>query len=661
MKIAATLRGLLLALTTLLCSAASAQAATVTEFSEGITLPASPVEIAAGPDGNLWFTEHDGDAIGRITPSGVVTEFLEGISVGSGPLGTTPGPDGNLWFTEYDAGRIGRITPAGVVTEFSAGISSGSSPRSIVTGADGNLWYTDTNGRRIGRITPAGVVTEFSIDTGFGGGPNAITLGPDGNVWWTEPGSIGRMTPAGTYTRFTGSYGNLLWIAAGPDGNLWVTQYFGPIRRFTSAGVLTGTFTLPEEISPFGITAGPDGNLWFTDSGYDSIGRITPAGAIAIVSTGVSLGSDPRDLTAGPDGNLWFTEQSLDQIGRITPSILPPVVAAADPTAVTTTSATLNGTVDAGGVETLARFEYGPTTAYGAQTEAQFVADAVAEPVIAALTNLQPSTTYHFRLVAAGGGGSAQSADRTFTTAAVPVQPPQPPPPTPAACSNGRDDDRDGFADGADPRCHADANPRNATSFQPQGPSEAPVDDPTLVCRSGGLTLVSAERTSQGRRIRLRGVANPSEAGKRVGLYADARRVGTAPVRANGSFSATVAAPRRSAASARYHARLGASRSQTLAVQRRLAGVRLSVSGSRVVLSGRTVGRRPRSVELLGRAAGCGAFKRLAIARVRRNGSFTVSAAAFGDVDIAAYRVRIAAAGAAGARESTPPRAVMLR
>ena len=655
---AMTLRGVLLALTTLLCAAGSAQAATVTEFWEGITLPATPMEIVAGIDGNLWFTESDGDAIGRITPSGVVTEFLDGISAGSAPLGITNGPDGNLWFTEYDAGRIGRITPAGVVTEFSAGISPGSSPRSIVTGADGNLWYTDTNGRRIGRISTAGVVTEFSIDTGVGGGPNAITRGPDGNVWWTESGGIGRITPAGVVTRFTGG-GEGMGIAAGPDGNLWTTEYFGPIRRFTTGGVLTGTFPLPAEMSPFGITAGPDGNLWFTDSGYDSIGRITPAGAIAIVSTGVSLGSDPRDITAGPDGNLWFTEQSLDQIGRITPSILPPVVSVGEPTAVTPTSATLNGAVNPDGVETLARFEYGPTTQYGAQTAVQFVADNAAEPVTAALTGLQPSTTYHYRLVAVGGGGSVQSPDRTFTTAAV-TQPPPPPPPA-AACSNGRDDDRDGFADRADPRCHADGNPRNAASYQPQDASEAPVDDPTLVCRTGGLALVSAERTTQGRRIRLRGVADPGQAGNRVGLYASGRRAGNAPVRANGSFSGTVAAPRRAAAGVRYQARIGTLRSQTVAVQRRLAGVRLSVSGGRVVVSGRIVGRRPRSVELLGRSAGCGAFRRLATVRVSRSGRFSVGAAAFGEVDIAAYRVRIAAAGAAGARESTPPQAVVLR
>ena len=52
----------------------------VTEFSAGISADASPNHIVAGLDGNLWFTEFDGDRIGRITPSGVVSEFTAGIS-----------------------------------------------------------------------------------------------------------------------------------------------------------------------------------------------------------------------------------------------------------------------------------------------------------------------------------------------------------------------------------------------------------------------------------------------------------------------------------------------------------------------------------------------------------------------------------------------------
>jgi streptogramin lyase len=34
-----------------------------------------PFDVAAGPDGNLWFTEFGSDKIGRITPTGTITEF----------------------------------------------------------------------------------------------------------------------------------------------------------------------------------------------------------------------------------------------------------------------------------------------------------------------------------------------------------------------------------------------------------------------------------------------------------------------------------------------------------------------------------------------------------------------------------------------------------
>jgi streptogramin lyase len=649
-------RTLLLALLAVLCNCAAASAATVTEFFDGVSLGSSPFDIAAGPDGNLWFTESEADQVGRITPSGEVTEFSDGIELGSGPTGITAGPDGNMWFTEYDAGRIARITPAGDVTEFDDGITAGSSPRDIVAGPDGNLWYTDTNGRRIGRITTAGVVTEFSVDSGVGGGPQSIAVGADGNLWFTEfANGLGRMTTGFSFTRFPGSFG-AEGIATGADGNLWVTGYFGPIQRITTSGVVTGTFTLPSYVSPEGIAAGPDGNLWFTDSADDSIGRITPAGDVILVTTGVSLGSDPRDITAGPDGNLWFTEQTAAQIGRITPSIDPPTVTIDDATSITATTAALNGSVDTKSLDGSVRFDYGTTDAYGSQTPAQFASVPAATPVSAALTGLQPATTYHYRLVATSDGGDAQSPDRTFTTSA------QAPPPAPApACSNGRDDDRDGSTDGRDPRCHADGDPRNSDSYRPLAASESPRDDPVLACSAKGLAIVAAELVSKPRRVRIRGLADPSLVKRQVGIYLGPRRVGNARVQSDGSFVVTFAVTRGSPAGARYQASLDALRSQTVTPQRRLTGVRLSVKAGRVVLSGSTTGRRPRSVELLGRAGGCGAFARLATARVSSSGAFRLTAAAPTTVDIATYRVRIAATGAAGAREATAPRAIRLR
>jgi streptogramin lyase len=51
----------------------AAQANTITEFSAGITGGAGSTYITAGPDGNLWFTEQNGNRIGRITTGRITT------------------------------------------------------------------------------------------------------------------------------------------------------------------------------------------------------------------------------------------------------------------------------------------------------------------------------------------------------------------------------------------------------------------------------------------------------------------------------------------------------------------------------------------------------------------------------------------------------------
>ena len=61
----------------------------------------TPEDIALGPDGNLWFTEYQGFAIGRLTTSGTLTEFNLGQQGYGYPDDIVAGPDGNLWFTYY--------------------------------------------------------------------------------------------------------------------------------------------------------------------------------------------------------------------------------------------------------------------------------------------------------------------------------------------------------------------------------------------------------------------------------------------------------------------------------------------------------------------------------------------------------------------------------
>jgi hypothetical protein len=152
---------------------------TLVEFASG----GAARYIAAGPDGNLWFTKPDG-AIGRITPSGVLLpDLTAGISGAAAPNSIALGPDGNLWFTE--ATGIARITPAGTVTEFP--LAPYDDPSSeLAAGPDGNVWFTQFNEDRVGRITPGGTITLYTQGITANGSPSGIATGPDGRIWFAQ-------------------------------------------------------------------------------------------------------------------------------------------------------------------------------------------------------------------------------------------------------------------------------------------------------------------------------------------------------------------------------------------------------------------------------------------------------------------------------------------
>jgi uncharacterized delta-60 repeat protein len=94
----------------------------------------------------------------------------------------------------------------------------------------------------------------------------------------------------------------------------------------------------------------------------------------------------------------------------------PPIVTTNVATNVTSSSATLNGTVNPNGLTTSVHFEYGTTANYGSATAIQNYTGNTTQSVSANITGLSPSTTYHFRIVASNNGGTTNGGDRTFTT-----------------------------------------------------------------------------------------------------------------------------------------------------------------------------------------------------------------------------------------------------
>ena len=200
--------------------------------------------ITAGPDGNLWITEpcsaasDVGAKVAKLTPSGAFTEYVvpRAGDMPADPSGIAAGPDGNIWFTEEGARKVVKVTPSGSFTEYP--IPSGyEGPESITAGPDGNLWFLEYGGLKVAKMTTSGTFTEYRVSpvpstTDYA--PGSITAGSDGNVWFTQvfPNEVTRLTTSGDFTEFAIPSSGLplspsacpAGITSGPDGNIWFTE-----------------------------------------------------------------------------------------------------------------------------------------------------------------------------------------------------------------------------------------------------------------------------------------------------------------------------------------------------------------------------------------------------------------------------------------------------
>jgi len=303
----------------------------------------SPTYVAAGPDGNVWFTSPVAFGsvanIGRITPSGTTSFYPVPTPRAFGdPYQITLGPDGNLWFTEIFGGKVGKVTPAGAITEFTVG----GQPTGITTGPDGKLWFADMGVNALRSISTSG-----DLGTSVSGlnNPREVVTGSDGNLWVSEgnANAISRISPAGSTTRFSLPSSTFApnGVALGRDGNVWFTS-FTAIGKITPSGAIT-LFAPPTEGSwPFDITSGPDGNLWFTERNRGGIGRSTPSGTITEFASPLGPGL-LGGIASGPDRAMWFTAQDAEQIGRIEVAVTdttPPVISVPSALSVNATAPT---------------------------------------------------------------------------------------------------------------------------------------------------------------------------------------------------------------------------------------------------------------------------------------------------------------------------------
>jgi hypothetical protein len=101
----------------------------------------------------------------------------------------------------------------------------------------------------------------------------------------------------------------------------------------------------------------------------------------------------------------------------------PPSAVTGGAKSISETTAAPEGTVNPRGSETSYYFQYGTTTAYGAQTPTTSVGmGTTGVKVSQPLKGLALGTTYHYRVVASSAAGTSAGPDRTFATKQIPLR-----------------------------------------------------------------------------------------------------------------------------------------------------------------------------------------------------------------------------------------------
>ena len=163
-----------------------------------------------------------------------------------------------------------------------------------------------------------------------------------------------------------------------------------------------------------------DGRCVAVDFSYSDVTKKISFSSLNIPYANIDCGTyEIRVDYKDNDGNA---RSSYSQDNALVVSNAPGVITGSA-TSVTSTSATLNGTVNPNGEATTYYFEYGVDTSYGSTTSSSSAGSGTSSVAVeAAISGLISNTTYHYRLVATNSEGTSYGDDKTFNATILYVQ-----------------------------------------------------------------------------------------------------------------------------------------------------------------------------------------------------------------------------------------------
>jgi len=396
------------------------------EMPKESTILGVAVDPKAGPDGTAYVSNR--------APNPAIDEFdaKTGAFTGSFPVtqnfalvGMAVDPAGNVFLVDHNEPSNGLVDEYEPSTGKLLRVFDANNVQSVAVDPENGHIFVGENAE-----TPNYQIAEFSSDTE------------------TSPQSI---FGKGSFPSGEGGYGigvnaeaNTVYAVEGNGGNGYSVRVFGPgvivpdVNTGEGLGVSHKITKLTGHVDPAGGGAIEECKFEYVEAAEYNPGaenpyaagpppvpcaQATPINAAEEVSAEVEglKGETEYDFRlvaanakgANQGGNKTFT--SAPAVLNV--KVIPPV------TELERTSATLNGSLNPDGIETHYHFEYGTTECrFGGCTALPELGPlsnspgAAGDPVSQHVANLNPETTYSYRLVAHNELGTTDSEEVTFTT-----------------------------------------------------------------------------------------------------------------------------------------------------------------------------------------------------------------------------------------------------
>jgi DNA-binding beta-propeller fold protein YncE len=440
----------------------------------------TPTDVAVDQaDGSIYVLDTNNSRVEEFDASGTYQSQFGSAGSAEGQLSIPAGlavdpTDRSVYVADMGNNRVQKFdSSGGFVRTFGFGVADGSSssetctsscqiglavgdeggfntPTRVAVDSTGRVYVLDAGNGRIERYTSANSFDQvFDATDVFA--PQEIVVGPENDhlyvAQWSQDFSEQHVIEIDSSGSLMDTHG----IGSTATSSAGLAVGAGAQRLYLADDGNARVFILDDIPTPT-LTNNPAVNI--TSDSASLSGSVTPNGSPTVgwhfeISTDdVNWGAVAADEDAGngstpvpvsenlsglvPNTTYFvrlaairrFNSPTYSSESQFTTTAITPTVITDAAQDVSLDHATLEGRINPNNSSATFYFEYGTTTAYGVSLPATQDANAGAayaiEPEIQSVYNLQPATTYHYRLVATNSIGTTHGADETFTTTGAP-------------------------------------------------------------------------------------------------------------------------------------------------------------------------------------------------------------------------------------------------